>query len=191
MNTALPLSHRPASGFGRLASMAFMGDGGRAGAVAIEAALIIPVFVGLLIALVEIIMMFVTGIILEGAAADAARQIRTGEAQGSPDPLATFQTRLCDSLFRLVDCGDLVFDVRNFGGFTTIVVEPVPDEEGNLADPGFSLGDSGEVVIVRMSYRWNFATPCVGYLVSDNDTNSRLLLSTAVFRNEPFRFGEQ
>ena len=159
----------------------------RKGTPALEFALVAPAFFLLLLGTFEIALMFLSTVVIEGAAIDAARQLRTGQAQVSINPLETFRTKLCDSLFNIVPCGDLVFDVRNFTSFDSIPTQIQLDEDGNLTNTTFLPGDPGDIVLVRVSYRWNFVTPLVGRLISDNETNSFLLLSSAIFRNEPFR----
>ncbi len=159
----------------------------RRGAYALEFAIIAPVFLTLLLATFEIALMFFASVIIEGSSIDAARQVRTGQAQESGDALGTFRTRLCATLFNVVPCNDLNFDVRSFNNFTAIPIQVRLDDDGNLINAGFTPGGPGNIVVVRVSYRWNFITPLVGRLMSDNGTNSRLLLSTAVFRNEPYR----
>ena len=84
------------------------------GAVAVEFALLaIPFFV-VLFGILETGYLFLVAIVLEGATADGARQIRTGFVQQSGDPLTALSTLVCDNMFNLVTCGDLIFDVRNF-----------------------------------------------------------------------------
>ncbi len=158
----------------------------RRGATALEFGLVAPTFLVAAGAILEFSVMLFTSSVMEGAALDAGRQVRTGLAQKSADPLTAFKNQLCASLYFGVDCDELVFDVRTYADFTSTSVAVTVDEDGKMVDPIFSPGNAGDIVVVRATYRWNFLTPLVGHLVSDVGTNSTLLISTAVFRNEPF-----
>ncbi|MBM3510351.1 MAG: pilus assembly protein [Alphaproteobacteria bacterium] len=157
------------------------------GATAIEIALILPVLLPILLAIFEVGLMFFASVLMDGAASDAARLVRTGQAQRSADALGTFRQRLCDQLFGVVNCGDVMLDVRSFRTFGAIPPTVQLDDQGRLANVGFTPGNAGDIIIVRVGFRWNFSTPLIGLPFSDNGTNSRLLLSTVVFRNEPYQ----
>ena len=160
---------------------------GRRGVTAVEFALVMPFFLAFLMGIIETGLVFYSNTVVEGAVADAARQIRTGQAQQSADALTTFRDRLCQSLFSIMDCSALAFDVRTFPDFSSVVLTIELDEDGNpLNPPAFTPGGAGDIVVVRVTYRYTFLTPLIGVPFSDNGTNSRLIISTAVFRTEPF-----
>src|SRR5450755_2116199 len=93
-------------------------------------ALIAPVFLTLVFAILEIGFMMSTNAVMNGAARDAARQIRTGQAQGSGDAIGTFKTALCNELTGYIACGDLVFDVRSFASFSAVTLPAMYDKAG-------------------------------------------------------------
>ena len=172
---------------GRLGAMVrryFSGNLGRLararrGAVAVEYAMLALPFFTILFAILETGYIFFAAILIEGATAEAARQIRTGAVQEAGAPLAQFQAILCNNLFGVVPCGDLVIDVRNFTRFAD--ANPPP-----IAGPTFAPGAAGDVVVVRVAYQWSFITPFIDTALSNVDGGTRSIVSSAAFRNEPF-----
>lgn len=167
--------------------------GCRRGATAIELAFILPVFLYLLTGIVELAMLFYTTTVVDGAVSNAGRQIRTGQAQLSGNTLATFQTQLCADLGSVYDCNNMTFNVQTFSSFATVVMPTVQlnedgdlvDEFGNVIALPFNAGGAGEITVVRVIYSWQFFTPLIGSLMASSN-NTKLLSSTAVFRNEPY-----
>jgi len=165
----------------------------RNGAVAVEYALILPVFLYFLIGIVEMAMLFYTTTVVDGSVTNAGRQIRTGQAQLSGNTLTTFQTQLCNSLGSVYDCNSMTYNVQTFASFATVSMPTVKlDADGNLVDAdgnpivlAFSAGGAGEITVVRVIYSWEFLTPLIGALMGGTN-NTKLLSSTAVFRNEPY-----
>jgi Flp pilus assembly protein TadG len=160
-----------------------------AGGMMIEFAFVAPFVILLLVSTVEVGFTLFVGSIMEGAAENAARQIRTGQVQESDDPVATFQARLCQQVFNLIDCNFVVYDVRSFNDFGSVDTTLVFDENGQPVDTQFTPGESGEITIVRVMYRLNFMTPLVAHALSPDGTGSKLLMSTMAFQNEPYELG--
>ncbi len=155
----------------------------------IEFAFVAPFVVLLLTATAEVAVTLFIDATISGAAESAARDIRTGRVQEDDDPLVAFQTKLCDSLFGVVNCDDVVFDVRTFDDFGSVDLTLQFDEEGNLIGNQFTPGNSSQITIIRVSYRWQFLTPLVSNALSTDGTGGVLLLSTMAFQNEPYELG--
>jgi Flp pilus assembly protein TadG len=158
----------------------------RGGASALEFALLLPVFLWLLMGILETSVMLHTQVVVEGAVADAARQIRTGQAQQSGDAVTTFQNQLCGSLNSVIGCNELTYDVRTSSSFATITWGFQEDEEGETIPPVFTPGNAGDIVVVTVQYTWRFFTPMIGAFYGDNHGMTRTIMATAVFRNEPY-----
>ncbi len=159
------------------------------GGMLIEFAFVAPFVILLLTATAEVAVTLFVDATISGAAESAARDIRTGRVQENDDPLDAFRTKLCDSLFGIVDCSEVVFDVRTFDDFGSVEMVLQTDEDGNMTGGQFAPGDSGQITVVRISYRWQFLTPLVGHALSSDGTNGVLLLSTMAFQNEPYELG--
>jgi Flp pilus assembly protein TadG len=155
------------------------------GSAAVEFALVAPPFLLLLVGILEISMMSFTGSVIEGATKEAARQIRTGQIQGSADPVVAFQQELCSSLYNVIDCGRVLFHVQTFASFQAVSMPLELDEDGEIINTTFAPGSSGAVTIVRAMYRWEFATPFIANVIPSGP-GGHLLISTVAFQNEPY-----
>ena len=56
----------------------------------------------------------------------------------------------------------------------------------DTSDFGWDPGDAGDIVLVRVFYRWSLLTPNFGGALSNMKDNQRLISAATVFRNEPF-----
>lgn len=175
--------------FGSILRRKFFGNLGRLararrGAVAVEYAIIAVPFLTLLFAIIETGYIFFSAVLIETGTAEAARQIRTGTVQASGAPIAQFRAVLCANLFNVVPCNNLRVDVRNFTTFGA--ARNNPPLAGNAGGDQFAPGGAGDVVVVRVSWSWNFITPFINRLLANVDGGQRSFVAAAAFRNEPF-----
>lgn len=160
----------------------------RSGATAVEFALVAAPFFFLLFAMIETAAVFFTSTVLENAVLETAREIRTGQAQAAGMTRSGFQTEICERIEVVGNCDRLEFDVRVFNGFDTVDQSSPVQEDGSLdtASFGWDPGGAGDIVLVRVFYRWSLLTPNFGGALSNMSGNQRLLSAATVFRNEPF-----
>ncbi len=163
--------------FGRLISA-------RRGAVAAEYAIIAVPFLTLLFAIIETGYIFFSAVLIENGTANAARQIRTGTVQASGAPITQFRAILCANLFNVIPCNNVRVDVRNFTTFGA--ARNAPALAGAAAGDQFAPGNAGDIVVVRVSWSWNFITPFINRLLGNVDGGQRAFVASAAFRNEPF-----
>ncbi len=129
-------------------------------------------------------MLFFTTTMVDRAMFDAARLLRTGQAQNTGDALGEFQSSVCTTLVSLYDCGDLNIDVRNFSTFGTISYTIEEDEDGNPVYE-FDAGSAEDVILARVIYTFTFATPFIGAFFGD--TGDGVSFTTAaIFQSEPY-----
>jgi Flp pilus assembly protein TadG len=161
---------------------------GRSGATAVEFAMIAAPFFFLLFAMIEIAAVFFTGTVLENAVLEASRQIRTGQAQSGGMSQAGFRQEVCDRIGVVGSCDRLEIDVKVFQDFGDVDQSSPIDEGGEMdtSDFGWDPGDAGDIVLVRVFYRWSLLTPNFGGALSNMKDNQRLISAATVFRNEPF-----
>ncbi len=155
------------------------------GSAVIEFAFVAPPFILLLTGLIEISVMFFTGSVIEGATKEAARAIRTGQIQSDADPVTAFRTKLCDSLYNIIDCTEVLFNVRTFSDFGSVSMPIEIDQDGEIINNGFTPGGSGAVTVVRAIYRWEFITPLIEEALPGGQAGN-LIISTVAFQNEPY-----
>ncbi len=49
----------------------------------------------------------------------------------------------------------------------------------------FNPGNAGDIVVVRVMYMWPVLLGPLGFNLSNQPNNTRLILATAAFQNEP------
>lgn len=159
------------------------------GTTAIEFALLAFPFMLTTICILELSIYFATGVLLEGAVQDSARLVRTGQLQQSTgDPLQEFLDELCDRAWPLMNCDNFEYQLDRLDSFAAASA-PVVDTDGRMQPPDqFDIAEvtAGCIALVRVTYPYQFLTPFFGTAWSNYPGNTRLLMSTIVFRVEPF-----
>lgn len=155
------------------------------GVAAIEAALIMPPFLIMCFGIIEVALLYFVATALEGQVALSSRQIRTGAVQESGDPIGEFRKLLCEGT-SFIKCGDLIFDVRNFGSFGDVNYPDYFDADGQPNGNEFLPGGAGDIVLVRVAYKWEITTPFLNVYLGDGGGATKLLHSAAVFKTEPY-----
>ena len=159
------------------------------GGAAFEFAIVGSTFMLMLLASFEFGYMLFVQSVLDNAARDAARLIRTGQAQNSGNSQSTFQTLLCNDVGSLIGCGSIIYQAQVFndwGSAQTAVNTPTSrDANGNLISLGFNAGTASQILVVTVTYNYPFFTPWIAGVVGGS-TKSALLMSTVVFQNEPY-----
>lgn len=161
----------------------------RRGSAAVEFALIAPLFFGLLFAIIEIAMVFFASQVLETVTQDSARMIMTGQAQSAAFTQAQFKNLVCSKLTTtMFDCvNGISIDVKSYSAFASVNVANPIDSSKNFVPPNNYLpGGPGDVVVVRLFYKWPLFVTGLGFNMSNISGSQRLLTATAAFQNEPF-----
>jgi Flp pilus assembly protein TadG len=162
---------------------------GECGAASVEFAIVGSSFMLMLLAAFEFGYMLFIQSVLDNAARDAARLVRTGQAQGSGDAQTTFQTLLCNDVGSLIGCGNIIYQALVFNDWSaaqsSVNQGPTRNAQGVYQSQGFSAGTQGQIMVVTVTYSYPFFTPWVGGLVGGS-SNSAFLMSTVVFQNEPY-----
>jgi Flp pilus assembly protein TadG len=168
----------------------------RRGSAAVEFALVAPLFFALLFAIIETAIVFFASQVLETVAQDTGRLILTGQAQNAGyKSEADLKAAVCATgnavnvLFS--NCTDttngLFIDVQNYPGFSNVVLNSQIDASGNfINNMKYCPGNAGDIVVVRVFYKWQLFVTGLGYNISNLTGSQRLLSATAAFRNEPF-----
>ncbi len=165
------------------------------GAAAVEFAMVALPFFALMFAIIETALVFFAGQSLEAAAAEAGRQIMTGQVQGNAtiknaDDYKTYI--ICPYLQgSFFDCVNGVYvSVKTYSSFQNAAngadSGPPLTADGNVdkSKLPYEPGNPGDIVVVQLYYQWPIYVSALDRLA--NLGNSHLLVATAVFRNEPF-----
>jgi Flp pilus assembly protein TadG len=165
----------------------------RRGSAAVEFALVAPIFFAVLFAIIELSLVFFASQILETVTQDTARLIMTGQAQNAAYTQATFKDAVCAKLTVMFDCVNGVsIDVQNYKAFTAVdISDPIAtdpsDGKKKFVPPNNYLpGGPGDIVVVRLFYKWPLFVTGLGFNVANIADNKRLLTATAAFQNEPY-----
>jgi Flp pilus assembly protein TadG len=160
----------------------------RRGSAAVEFALVAPIFFAVLFAIIELALVFFASQILETVTQDTSRLIMTGQAQNASYTQASFKDAVCAKLTVMFDCVNGVsIDVQSYKQFSTVDVADPIDAGKNFVPPNNYLpGGPGDIVVVRLFYKWPLFVTGLGFNPANIAGNKRLLTATAAFQNEPY-----
>lgn len=158
----------------------------RDGNAIVEFALVAAPFLALLIAILETALVFFAQQVLQTATTQASRLIMTGQAQSGAITATQFQQQVCNDAGSLFSCSGIYVNVQTFSSFSS--VSPLnPVTSGNFnTSMNYSIGTQGDIELVQVFYQWPVLTGPLGFSLSNLNGNNRLLVATAVFRNEPY-----
>lgn len=162
---------------------------GRKASASLEFAMIAPVFFLLLMGIVENGVIFFAGTTLQNATDNAARYVRTGQAQAASMSQAQFRTMICNDVAPLIACdGNLQIDMEAYSnyGSASFASPTLPSGAVNPALNNYQPGTACNVVLVRTFYTWKIITPMLSQFLTNMTTGYHLVTATAAFRNEPF-----
>jgi Flp pilus assembly protein TadG len=159
----------------------------RNGSAAVEFAMVAPMFIGLLFAILESAIVFFANQVLETVTQDSARMIMTGQEQSAGKTQADFKSVVCGKVNALFDCANgITVDVQSASQFGTISLTNPVDNSGNYTPPnGYFPGGPGDIVVVRLFYQWPIFVTGFGFNLSTVG-GKRILTATAAFQNEPY-----
>jgi Flp pilus assembly protein TadG len=160
----------------------------RKGAAAVEFALVAPMFFAVLFAIIEMALVFFASQILETVTQDTSRLIMTGQAQNAAFTQAQFKNAVCAKLVTMFDCVNGVsIDVKSYPQFSSVDISDPIDAGKNFVPPNNYLpGGPGDIVVVRLFYKWPLYVTGLGFNIANVGTNQKLLTATAAFQNEPY-----
>jgi Flp pilus assembly protein TadG len=178
---------------------------------AMEFAIIGPVLFALLLATLQLVLVFLAQAALETACEGAARYVLTGQAQNNftgttsssglvTTPQQQFNTYICTQLQGFMGCGYLFGEVVAGADYTTVsLAEPTWtfDANGNVSNTlTYSPGTQGQIVVVRLYYFWPVVTFMGFNITSTTDSytsngksisnNYDVLIATSVSKTENY-----
>lgn len=162
----------------------------REGAAAVEFALVaIPLF-WMIFGMIEFGAMSLAQTSLDNAVTQAGREIRTGVAQGNALTKAQIEAKICGHLNAIMslECdGNLFLDVDRYDSFASVGNgSPLVNGSIDTGQLGYTPGGANEVILVRAYYQWQVFTPLFGAILANMNDGRRLVVSSMLFRNEPF-----
>ena len=171
------------------------------GSTAVEFAIVAPLFLMTMFSIFEVGWFFFANSVVDATVGDAARQIKTGQVQksfGEPDDkFDDMFENICNVLSVFGDCDTrLTIEVDTFNSFAGLAADNTPATcadapPDDVAAIPFNPGGELEIVRVRICYLYTTLNPAIGVNLSEPGTNKRRLISTAIFRNEPYELNNR
>lgn len=164
----------------------------RRGSTAVEFSIVALPFMMTMFSTFEVGWFYFANSIVDGAAVNAARLIRTGEAQTIGLNKDTYFDAVCERVRTLGDCDQrLTVEVRTFPTFAALAADNSPATcrdalPAAVAAIPYQPGLVSEIVRVRICVLYTTLNPAIGVSLAESDGGLRRLVSTHLFRNEPF-----
>jgi Flp pilus assembly protein TadG len=160
------------------------------GATAVEFALVAPLFLGLIIAILETCLFLFAQQTLQTAAVQAGRIFMTGSAQNSGLTQAQFQADVCPLIQPLFNCNNLMVNVQSYSSFASAnASEPTLTYGGGgqvTNSWSYSPGTPGQVMVVQLIYQWSVVSGPLGFVLSNLPNGSAEVMGVTAFRVEPY-----
>jgi Flp pilus assembly protein TadG len=163
-------------------------------ATAVEFAMLVTPLIGLILASLQLSLIFYAGQMLQTAAVTSSRELMTGSAQQAAKTAIQFKGDVCNTptVQVLFNCSKIMVDVQSASSYSAIngpATTPIAisyDGSGNANPGAYSTGNPGDIIILRVEYDWPvIASPLMPGLA--NETNGEhLLVATSVFKTEPY-----
>jgi Flp pilus assembly protein TadG len=167
----------------------------RKGATAVEFALVAAPFLALLVAILQSALVFFASRVLDEVTEEASRYIMTGQAQQGGVSQAGFKTYVCTGsntsalVSALFTCSNIMINVQNYSDFASAsTTSPtLTFNNGNVSNTwSYNTGNPGDIIVVQVMYQWPVVLGPLSMNLSNLSNGNRLLVSTAVFKSEPY-----
>jgi Flp pilus assembly protein TadG len=164
-------------------------------ATAVEFAMLVTPLIFLILASLQLSIIFFAGQVLQSAATTAGRELMTGQIQtatASDTPAqaqAAFASAVCTAAPVIFTCGNIMIDVESsssYSGLSTAPITPVFNSSGKATNMAYSPGGPGDIVILRVMYDWPVVAGPLLPGLANQGSSERLLVATSVVKNEPF-----
>lgn len=160
----------------------------RRGAAMVEFALIALPFLILVFGIFEVGLVTWGGLELDNATSDAARLVRTGQAQSGKFDANRLKQEVCARVSLLFDCTTkLRMDIRTFVTFSAMTAPQPLNAQGAFQDSySYQPGGPEQIVLMSTYYEWPLLNIVSSMSLGNMGSGNRLLQASAAFQNEPF-----
>ena len=164
------------------------------GVTAIEFGILALPFFTIIFAIIQTAIVFLVTQVLDSAVEDAARRVRTGEAQGYTD--TQFRDYMCGYTFNLISCNTTNLQIQSkilssgFSGASNSIPQTCTTSTCTWTSGWgtYASGSAGcrAVMQVTVYYRYPLLLVLPYFNLKNQPDNYRLLSAMRVFRNEPY-----
>lgn len=159
----------------------------RRGSPAVEFALVAAPFVALMVAIMQVGLIYFAQESLESAVEQTARLVLTG--QSATMTQSQFATALCNNSPGLFTCANFMIDLQPATSFANAnVTQPTLtfNGSGQVSNTWqYNVGAPGDIMVMRVMYEWPVFLGPLGFNLSNEPNSMLLMMATSVFRNEP------
>jgi len=158
------------------------------GATAVEFALIAPIFLGVIIAILQTTLFLFAQAALQNAAMDAGRLFMTGQAQNGGWAASTIQSKVCPRIQALFNCNNVIVIVQTYSSFASASTSAPQLYSGGqpVTTFAYSPGTPGEVMVVQLVYKWTVIGGPLGFTLSNLADGTAEMMGVSAFRVEPY-----
>jgi len=163
------------------------------GAAVVEFALVSVPLICILLAAIQLTVFFLFSEELQSVTQKAGRELMTGQAQTANLSYTQFDKAVCALAQAPFTCSSLMIDVESASSFSTISTSPLtptptPTNKatGQATSLGYSPGNPGDIVILRVMYAWPMFGGSLIPGLANQSNGTSLMVGTAVFKNEPY-----
>jgi len=157
------------------------------GGPAVEFALVAAPFLGLMIAILQVGLIYFAQEALESAVEQTARLVLTGQSASMTQN--QFATALCNNSPGLFTCANFMIDLQPATSFADAnVTQPTLtfNGQGQVTNTWqYNTGAPGDIMVMRVMYEWPVFLGPLGFNLSNEPNSKLLMMATSVFRNEP------
>ncbi len=186
---SVPMSGKPIARRSRAAAAIARFLRCQGGGPASEFSLVAAPFLGLMIAILQVGLIYYAQEALETAVEQTARLVLTGQAQSAGTTQSQFATALCNNSPGLFTCANFMIDLQPATSFANAnVTQPTLtfNAQGKVTNTWqYSTGNPGDIMVMRVMYQWPVFLGPLGFTLSNEPNNMLLMMATSVFRNEP------
>lgn len=178
----------------RLSPRAFLRND--TGATAVEFGLVAAPFFAVLVAILQSALVFFAQRVLDEVTEEASRYIMTGQAQQASITQSGFANYICTStntsalVSALFTCSNLMVNIQNYSSFaaaSTSTPTLTFNTNGTVSNTwSYNTGNPGDIIVVQVMYQWPIVLGPLSMNLSNLSNGNRLLISTAVFKSEPY-----
>ena len=164
---------------------------GDSGVVALEFAFVAAPFIAVLLAILQTGIVFLAEQLLESAVERAARDLMTGYVQQQAMTQSQFAAAVCNKIPGFFVCSRLSVDVSSYATLASVNTPPSSSalslSSTLTQQPQFQPGSQGDIVVIRLTYKWPVFLGPLGFTLANLPSGDRLLVATAVLKNEPYQ----
>jgi Flp pilus assembly protein TadG len=161
------------------------------GANAVEFALVAPIFIALLVGIIQIFMVFFVQQLLQQVVQQSARQVMTGQVQAAGMTQTQFSTLVCSQVRIIFDCSKLMISLQSGSSWSSMsAVSPTLtfNADGTVSNNWpYNPGGPSDKVVLQVIYQWPVFMGPLGFTLANLPNGNRQITAAAAFQNEPYQ----